>query len=540
LTRAGVMPLLELARGASTSVLRSALAYLAVYKVEIHIAPPPDHKCTVFRHVPPSEPSAAAHRGNPESVWAPLETRWGRDFPHVTIPQATVDAAVANTQSDRFVVRCVEVKNGEQPLLLSFEEAITASFHQLLVGHSLPKHIVRGLRQFLHDSVVVSNIPAHTTRSAAPPSELLSKEIDTFCEVKTTPIGRDKRNRAWTHKTLTENRAIFDDFIEIVGNKPVLALTNADYDAYLSALKVLPPNKDKASRTRGLSIKEILALPRNVHTPVLSAPTVKKYASRVAQLLDWLLNRYPTVNVSLRKSLAAGKSKRIDLKTSRLPFSDTALMLMFESEKSLTYLAKRRHGYHVWLPPLGLCTGARLNELCSLRLTDIGQEGSSAFIDINETDDENKNIKTGNSVRRIPMHPALIELGFLAFVERRRERDVRETQGRLFPECKYTEGHGHIKAATYWFNRLYLPHLGLKTPRTVFHSFRHTVSGRLNRSDLKRWRICRFLGHAGDAELSESERSYMNDVKPDDLLPVLDVLQFSIDWSGYKKLCDRT
>ena len=74
---------------------------------------------------------------------------------------------------------------------------------------------------------------------------------------------------------------------------------------------------------------------------------------------------------------------------------------------------------HYWLPILGLFTGARLNELCQLQITDVKEEEGILFLNI--TDDANdQRVKTAGSKRRCPIHSTIEMLGFRDFYEWRK------------------------------------------------------------------------------------------------------------------------
>ncbi len=121
-----------------------------------------------------------------------------------------------------------------------------------------------------------------------------------------------------------------------------------------------------------------------------------------------------------------------------------------------------------WLPLLALFSGARLEELGQLRTTDVGREGEISFIDIN-THDDGKRVKNCHSRRKVPIHPQLVALGFLDYVEERRLQD----DSRLFPELR-PDDHGQVTGNwSRWWGR-YARRNGLTDVRKVFHSFRHT------------------------------------------------------------------
>lgn len=132
-----------------------------------------------------------------------------------------------------------------------------------------------------------------------------------------------------------------------------------------------------------------------------------------------------------------------------------------------------------WLPVIGLYTGARVNEVCQLNpQCDNWDEDGIWFFDFTEesdTDDRvKKSIKTPGSVRRVPIHSKLIELGFLVYVERQRKQGSRL----LFPQWVPTRGRAS-PAGEDWF-REFLADTGLRdeTPgKTILgmHAFRHTL-----------------------------------------------------------------
>jgi integrase len=76
-----------------------------------------------------------------------------------------------------------------------------------------------------------------------------------------------------------------------------------------------------------------------------------------------------------------------------------------------------------------------------------------------------KQIKTNASARNVPLHPRLIELGFLEFVHGRNSR-------RLFDELRRAANGGYSHEASKWFGA-FLDKIGLIDPALVFHSFRH-------------------------------------------------------------------
>src|SRR5205085_4734104 len=89
--------------------------------------------------------------------------------------------------------------------------------------------------------------------------------------------------------------------------------------------------------------------------------------------------------------------------------------------------------------------------------------------------------KSGYS-RAAPIHSKLIELGFLAFHERQRERAARDANEAMFPELE-KNSRGQISGYVGRWWREYLMDIGVKAKKGAdgfgSHSFRHTMADRL-------------------------------------------------------------
>jgi integrase len=123
-----------------------------------------------------------------------------------------------------------------------------------------------------------------------------------------------------------------------------------------------------------------------------------------------------------------------------------------------------------WVPWIGAYSGARVSEICQLRAEDIIQVDRIWCMKL---DPEAGSLKTSGSERLIPLHAALIENGFLKFV------NMVKT-GPLFSDLspdKFGKRGGNGTKVIGRFVR----QLGLKDPRlSPSHSWRHRIktSGR--------------------------------------------------------------
>lgn len=127
------------------------------------------------------------------------------------------------------------------------------------------------------------------------------------------------------------------------------------------------------------------------------------------------------------------------------------------------------YAWRYWIPLIGIYTGMRLNEICQLYVDDVRYLNRIWYFRLtNERSDQS--LKNKQSKRLVPIHPKLIELGFIDFV-----KSIREAKkDRLFYQFEYSPKNHYTHAMSMWFAR-YLKGLGIEGRNKVFHSFRHTV-----------------------------------------------------------------
>lgn len=122
-----------------------------------------------------------------------------------------------------------------------------------------------------------------------------------------------------------------------------------------------------------------------------------------------------------------------------------------------------------WLPVLALYHGFRAGELCQLDLADLIQREGFDCLRIRpsvEEDGDDKSVKTSESIRTVPLHKRVIELGFLDYVKTLKGK-------KMFPQIKPDSRGRWSGDFSKWFGR-YRRTIGLDQRWTDFHSFRHT------------------------------------------------------------------
>jgi integrase len=172
---------------------------------------------------------------------------------------------------------------------------------------------------------------------------------------------------------------------------------------------------------------------------------------------------------------------RVRRRDKRLPFSSEQLRLIFDAPiyrgclddwagYSTPGSARPRRG-RFWVPLIALFSGMRMNEICQLHVADIHrlEDVDCFFVTEGPSDTENgKRLKTAASERFIPVHPTLIDIGFMAFVAERRAAGA----VRLFSELQRSSTGYYSDPFSKWFRR-FLERAGATREKTCFHSFRH-------------------------------------------------------------------
>jgi integrase len=225
--------------------------------------------------------------------------------------------------------------------------------------------------------------------------------------------------------------------------------------------------------------------------------------SRLRTLLGWAYqNDLAPANVAEGISVKVADSG----KGKRLPFALDELQAIFASPVYAN--GERPKGGKgeaaYWLPLLGLFTGARLEEIGQLRVSDVqrreypDQDGKMLagwFLHITESTDERgqaNRIKNAASERLVPLHPELERLGFIAYVEK-----LKDQQGRVFPDL-VPNVYGRLTAKWgEWFGPYMRTVCGITDKRKVFHSFRHTFKDYTRRAKMPEGIQRQLMGHAG-------------------------------------------
>ena len=179
---------------------------------------------------------------------------------------------------------------------------------------------------------------------------------------------------------------------------------------------------------------------------------------------------------------------------SRLPFTPQELESIFSSPVySQGYRPAGGAGEAAyWLPLIALYSGMRLEEIGQLCHEDIKEDGGIWFFDLVHQPEKGKTLKNASSCRRVPIHPALIQRGFLQLIS----HDAAAQSQRVFPLLASAGSRQLTASWSQWFGRYLRQVVGITDKRKTFHSFRHTFKDVCREALIPKEVHDRLTGHA--------------------------------------------
>jgi len=374
------------------------------------------------------------------------------------------------------------------------DEKLDMNLFPELVGQTQSQQV--SVNQEVHTDQKVSSLSKHQSTS-------ISVGIDKFISEK----------YKLTSKSEMMMRTHIEMLIEEFGDISLGKLDRGMCVKFKDDIRKLPRNRSKIQQYRNLDFHEQVSL--NVdEKDRISTTTVNNILGYVSSFMKWSrINGFVEVNFFEGMKL----KKQIRQRDERDRFTEKEIKKIFQKHNYIEFTEVENHKYsNYWTPLISVFSGMRLNEICSLYLDNIIQEKVNGrkkiwcFNILEEPDRPDKHLKTLSSKRVVPIHDTLIDLGFIEFVELLKKRHT--NRQRLFQELKYGEG-SYIRNVSYFFNKKYLPLLGLKTDKKNFHSIRHTVVDHLKQRLVDISFINELVGHHhGNIDLDRYGKGYTTDI----------------------------
>ncbi|MBS5810025.1 MAG: site-specific integrase [Campylobacter concisus] len=268
-------------------------------------------------------------------------------------------------------------------------------------------------------------------------------------------------------------------FLYFKEDTPVYRITRDNLLEFRDLLYKIPTKLAQKSRYKDKSLSQILKLGEK--DDKLSEPTIQKYMIRVIQFFNYCFD-----SGYIGKSITAKMNVKIDIDPSEravLPYDVSEARKIFEivtsikqSGKSPSSRIEASELYYVTM--IAAYSGMRIKEITQLHKEDIVLKDGIYCFNINTND--GKTTKTKNSIRFVPIHSKLIDLGLLEYVNSKKSGNIFKVSNKDFSEI---------------FRSQIQRKLIDKDSKKTFYSFRHYFIDYLVQREVEANLIAQIVGH---------------------------------------------
>jgi integrase len=391
----------------------------------------------------------------------------------------------------------------EDPLFTFTDRMLAQEDIQISKGIPSYKDLVQKLRlverhisELVHERCY--NINPEPCRVITVPDELQVIEAEASEELTVLKVHKEFLDNAEFGESARKKHVqAIELWQEIIGDKPMSACTKEDARNVKRTVRMLPSHRKSKAKYKNKIISELIGM--DIPDEDRLAPaTVSHCLIDLQTFFGWAIDQdfVEGTNIftgltNIRDSQSAGEK--------RDAFSKKQLETLFSSS---IYTGCKSVGRRFevgemivkdslyWLPLLGLYTGARLQEIAQIYVDDVREVEGVWVLDIN-ANAVDKKLKNASSKRIIPLHKAVIDAGFLGYVESCNTRGME----RVFFDIEQ-DGQGTYSGN---FSKKFsrgLEALNIKTGKTSFHSFRHNFIDALRNNDTQQDVEYALSGHA--------------------------------------------
>lgn len=282
-----------------------------------------------------------------------------------------------------------------------------------------------------------------------------------------------------------------------------------------------PTPKDLVAFTRAAQAKGV------DYTKLSAATLNSNYLGAITRLVNHGNNRRLFNYRS--PSLVVSSGKRATRSSGRAPFIDTEITAI-TSCPVYVGSASRHHRYspgkdifaddHIyWAPLVSMHGGMRVTEIGLLEYDQLQDWYGRPTLVLELAEDANQNdgtrgYKTGNALRRVPIHQQLIDIGFLDFWEHQREKGHKKPFPDWAPHIKgKAQGTPEVHYDADFFNahrsKWRVPKE--RQSKLTFHSFRGFFIQACHDARIDPYTVLKMVGHDEDTEdkISKVHRGYL-------------------------------
>lgn len=316
--------------------------------------------------------------------------------------------------------------------------------------------------------------------------DTLRKKVEEL-EVGNNAIGGTSTVAQYTGKHPVSVMEVFEDWAQEFGKPDTVAA----YKSYIGWLdKFLEyPDANNITEDDISDWRNELRTKGGLSGKKLSNNTINgAYMAAVAAVFEHGSNATRRLSGNPAAKLKALRTpKRTQLRAKSISDDEAIAILTDAMQSAAGGVTKQRQAAKRWCAWLMAYSGARVLEIAQLRREDIGVACGVAYIHITPEAGKNKT----DTARKVPIHPHLIQQGFLDFV-------ALQEEGPLFYDPSIGRG-GRLgsqakKVGYYLANQVRALGIDVAQPN---HGWRHRMETMNNRYDLRDKIVRMILGHSG-------------------------------------------
>jgi hypothetical protein len=260
----------------------------------------------------------------------------------------------------------LNIRHRQHALFLA--TSLAQQVHSHLNAHPMADlQTLRRLCSEWRDSAPSPTIPPAVRKT---PTNAVMRNSDgpTLANLSKLYIEEGKRGGTWREVSTHEVERSIRDLFELMGDMPVEAFDVQQARLLKDRLCRCPQYFGLRPEYEGKTLKQVVESGATYKT--ITAVTVNNRLRKLSAFMNWCkTNGYVADNPLLGLKLMTGPAKEARLSFDR---QDLTILLDLAELKA----EARKHPWRYWLPLLGRATGARLEELCQLRVDDfIEQQG---------------------------------------------------------------------------------------------------------------------------------------------------------------------
>ncbi|MDA7423027.1 site-specific integrase [Tritonibacter multivorans] len=310
-----------------------------------------------------------------------------------------------------------------------------------------------------------------------------------------------KRVEGIEEKTLRQFQSFAALCTMLTGIEDITSIRQPDVKAFRADLSKMPKSWGKSPKDQAATRSDVMA--KSAALPAdkvgLSVGTINRHLEHLNQLVEWARDEGLPVDPNLNPTKLR-KKETVRARDKRAAFSIAELRAVFQnpvwtgsrSEYHQTQPGQEifKNGIY-WCPLIGAYTGARREEIAGLAPSDVVERDGIWCFSIE--DSELRRIKNLSSRRTIPIHPHLIELGFLEHVCAAKENN----QNSLFPDLHEAGNNAYGRKVGRRMRQIIDQQLGADGAKLSFHSLRHYVQNQLDHAGVDDKIVRDLFGHEG-------------------------------------------